>query len=232
MKAVAYCATRNLYPRLPTAINSLLTNNKGIDKVYLFLEDDDCVLFRDKRIEIINVTKLEQYLWKESANYDTVFTYMSLIRLCFPMYLPNVDKVLYLDVDTIVDDNIEELFDIDMKTNIIVGTEDLINIKGDGGIYINAGVMLMNLKEMRVVDFTHRVLPLINSDKRLLYPDQDAMNITASGKKIVISSIYNTFCTKQSKEKPKIVHYAGFKTWWDKATPMSEYYQKYKCVSI
>lgn len=230
MKAVGYCATRNLYPRLLPAINSLLINNPHIDKVYCFLEDDNYSLFKDKRIEVIKIDKDHTPFWKEGANFNTYFTYMSLIRLWFARLLPDLDKILYLDVDTIVDTNIEELWEEDLTEIAVMGVEDIISPFND--TYLNAGVMMLNLEVIRKYDLDGECFKLLNTKTRLTYPDQDAMNLAFKGRKKIIGYEYNTFSTKPIEKTPKIVHYAGLREWWDNSVKESQYYQKYKCESV
>lgn len=229
MKAVGYCATRNLYPRLATAINSLLTNNPNIDKVYCVLEDSELQTLKDERIEIVNINLIRTPFWKHSPNYDTTFTYMSLTRLLFAKMFPTLDRILYLDVDTIVNANIEGLFEIDMVGQAVAGVKDKGIQEQD---YINAGVMLMNLDYIRAFELDDQMITLLNSKHRYLYPDQDVMNLVCKGKKHILPEEYNIFSVMEFKNEPKIVHFAGFKNWWDSSVPHSEYYKRYKCESI
>lgn len=221
---VVYCATRNLYPVLPTAINSLLTNNPNVN-VICILEDDECEYIHNDRVRIINANTLKGYLWRYSANYNTVFTYMSLMRICFAKYFPEHEKLLYLDVDTIVDENIENLWDIETD-KALIAVQDACMPKG----YFNSGVLFMNLH--KYLQYDDECLSRINSKKRYLFCDQDVLNEVCGNDVLLIGNEYNTFCNKQSSEKPKIIHYAGFREWWNGKAPNGKYYEKYKCESI
>lgn len=57
-KCICYCATRNIYYKLPTAINSVLQNNPNIDKIFCILEDDALDIIKHPRVEIINSKNL------------------------------------------------------------------------------------------------------------------------------------------------------------------------------
>lgn len=102
--------------------------------------------------------------------------------------LPDVDRILYLDIDMLICDDCSCLFDIDMKGASVGGVYESISCK-DGnhnkalGIpdtfqgYINAGTLLIDLNEFRrnrwgkkIIDFAH------SHAHELLYPDQDSMN--------------------------------------------------------
>ena len=70
-----------------------------------------------------------------------------------------VERVLYLDCDTIVKGNISELQTINISGKIVYGVKDCIskNYKKNIGlakddIYVNAGVLLFNLNELRKIN--------------------------------------------------------------------------------
>jgi lipopolysaccharide biosynthesis glycosyltransferase len=73
---------------------------------------------------------------------------MVLIRAALSKILPHEDLVLSLDVDTIVDKNIDELWDLPMEKYYIAAVREPAKSTGSY-IYINFGVCLMNLKLLR-----------------------------------------------------------------------------------
>ena len=100
-----FCCTRNWYIHLYTIIYALLKHNK-VDKIYLFIEDDEISYLKDKKILFINVNNLHEYITSNSPNYNTKYTKLSYLRCYFSKILKE-DKILYLDVDTLVVDNIQ-----------------------------------------------------------------------------------------------------------------------------
>lgn len=231
MRAV-YCATRNLYPRLVTTVNSLLTNNPNIE-VTLILEDRKVPCLEHPRVRIETVDKYTKYFDFKSPNLKTYFTYMACIRLSF--FKEMTGKVLYLDVDTVVDQNIEPLFEMDMEGKAVAGVTEIQeanHIKTPD--YMNTGVLLMNLDYIRESGAGDEMLERINSDTLCQWPDQDVLNIVCDKHeaKIVLPSEYNEFCMTNISDNPKIVHFAGQRNWWLKASARNEYYAKYKCISL
>lgn len=230
MRAV-YCATRNLYPRLVTTVNSLLVNNPNIE-VTLILEDRMVPCFKHPRVTIETVDKYTKHLNFKSPNLRTYFTYMACVRLTFYKEMKE-DRVLYLDVDTVVDQNIEELFGIDMTGNSVAGVPEIQeanHIKMPE--YINTGVLLMNLDYLRESGKGDQMLEMINGETRYQWPDQDVLNIVCAGTKVMLPTEYNEFCVTNISDNPKIVHYAGQQNWWLRASARNEYYAKYKKVSL
>jgi len=80
--------------------------------------------------------------------YDGWGGYMVLIRSVYSKIFPELDKILSLDIDTIVTENIDELWDIDISNYYIAGVRDTPEFNKNG-LYVNGGVLLCNLKKIR-----------------------------------------------------------------------------------
>ena len=111
-------------------------------------------------------------------------------RLALTDILPNdIEKVIYLDVDLLVFDDIKKIWQIDLK-NLplaavpdygIMASERLCKQKQQviglsvGEKYFNSGVLIVNLKEWRKENYTKQILEIINNNK-FPHHDQDALN--------------------------------------------------------
>jgi len=151
-------------------------------------------------------------------------------RLFTPFLLPeNIDKVLYMDVDLVCTDSILDIYNEEIGDNYFVGCEDKGITKEDlerlklplDYKYINAGVVLINLKKMRE-NFTEKkiVEMILEQCKDLRFLDQDFINKNFYNEIKVISNKYNwivkTCKYKDMPYKPAILHYAGStKPWHD-----------------
>ena len=230
---IAMSCTRNWYKYLVVDIYSLLHFNKSVKKLYLFLEDDNIsdVKYLDKiqskfniEIEIINTNNiLNNYLHELSPNRDTEYSNLCFTRLILADYI-NEDKIIYLDTDTIVRRDISRLWDIDITDYYVAGVKDYGVYDNDyiytlnlTGKYINSGVVLFNLKKIREDNIIPKWFEIANS-RKLLYPDQDTLNIVCTDKELYIPSMYNFInnVTLEVLNKPltKIFHYAGPKEQW------------------
>ncbi len=111
-------------------------------------------------------------------------------RLALADILPNdIEKVIYLDVDLLVFDDINKLWQIDLKNLPLAAVPDygimasvrLCKQKKQviglpvGEKYFNSGVLVVNLKEWRKEDYTKQILEIINNNQ-LPHHDQDALN--------------------------------------------------------
>lgn len=211
MKAAVYSGTRNLYPDMVTAAKSLVANS-SVDKVFFLIEDNKFPEKLPPIIDTINVSG-QKFFPQDCANIRTPFSYMSLVRVCYSQLMPELDKVLQLDVDTVVVDNIDALWDVNLKGKWFAAVEErLSTYKPFGALYYNIGVAMFNLTQIReehADDLLIRYLNTINTP----YIDQDAWNRHMSGRDVSLPLRYNECFVTGFTEEPAIVHYAGHKDW-------------------
>jgi len=125
-------------------------------------------------------------------------------RIFAAHYLPQeLDRVLYLDPDLVVTGSLEELYDMEMGNAFFAAAshvkEDTVLEKVNQkrldmeGIYINSGVMLLNLEALRREQEVQAVIDYIaEHEKVLLLPDQDVISGLYSEKILPINAhIYN-----------------------------------------
>lgn len=227
---IAMCCTRNWYIYMATELYALFKNN-NVKKVYLFIEDDEVPYLKDERVEFININKLPEYITKESPNYNTKYSKMSYLR-CFFSKILNEDKVLYIDADAIVVDNIEELWNTDLEDNVLAGIHEggewnkHLNTYGLDETYINSGVLLMDLKKIREEKLDDSMIYLLNHNF-YSYPDQDVINLVCRNRVKYMSNVYNSSDVTGIVDNAKIVHYIRGNKGWILGSPRSEIW--YNC---
>lgn len=165
------------------------------------------------------------------------FTYMAMMRAALPFIFPQYDRILSLDIDTIVIQDISELWDMDLGNNYFAAcVEPDRCIGGDGynGIcrnYYNIGVTMYNLDALR----NRKGMEVIKSLNEKEYPfvEQDCMSELCDGATITISNDYNAmpysdypYCGRSFD--PKIIHYAGIQKWQEKDFPELIKYREMK----
>jgi len=136
-------------------------------------------------------------------------------RLFIPELI-KVDKVLYLDVDTITTSSLLELWEQPCQYIRAVEETDskissALKIKYSLTNYYNAGVLLIN--NLSTIElFKDSVL--LAKTKKLNYLDQDAVNIALDQKIDSLESDFNFMAiVNQSNEIPTIIHFAHLKPW-------------------
>lgn len=106
---------------------------------------------------------------------------VTFYRLEFPNILRNLDRVIYIDLDCLIFDDLDEMFSINMDNFNIYGVLDIEPSLNDhifnNTRYINAGVLVMNLKRMREKKITKKYAEFIKKNYSLLNKaDQTIIN--------------------------------------------------------
>jgi lipopolysaccharide biosynthesis glycosyltransferase len=179
---------------------------------------------------------------------------MGYSRLLVAELLKDIDKIIYLDCDTIVLSDLKELFMTDIENYYIAAVEDAghkYNIKyysefyKNFKIYINAGVLLINLKLWRENNILTKLINSIEENKeKIMLGDQDAINLVCKDKIKVLDFSYNLQTNafyiknllsskierdfKRALNNPKIVHYSVNNKPWNSHTHLKKYFLKFE----
>lgn len=132
----------------------------------------------------IDVTDIYE---KEFANCPNEQCYCSpytLLRL-FIDFIPEIpDKILYLDVDILFNRDISLLYNIDVEGYEYAAARDHYGKYLLNPNYINAGVLLFNMKECRKTKLFEKARELIKKQK-LLFADQSAIYRSTTRKRML-----------------------------------------------
>ena len=214
---VVYAATRNLYPYLKVTISSLLAFHKDA-RVIVLAEDDDIGL----PVEVINVSS-QNYYRADGINSDSIFTYMAAMRLLYVDLLPNIDRVIQLDVDTIVCDSILPLWEMDLTGKWFAACREWNGRYRPFGTdkYYNVGVAVFNLKQMREDGKVPEMVDWLNTHRAWTL-EQDVLNLYGVDKIVDIPPRYNENQFTDLSNNPAIVHYAGYPKWFEANPRMTQ----------
>lgn len=239
------------YPLMVTLLSSLMNAKKNTKYQFIILVSDQ---FDMESMELINKL-LKQYDMPEAAfynmqdNYQNIemqikhISYATFYRLQLPELLKEVEKCIYLDVDVVVKKDLKEFFDIELGDNYIAGvkaagyyypeekktaTISLLEIdKLDQ--YINAGVLLINLKKMREDKLTETFEKLL--EKNFPSQDQDILNAACYGHIKVLPLKYNAMTKynvgiKDEYDRIECLHICYTREEWNEAceTPVIIHY--------
>lgn len=152
----------------------------------------------------INYIKIPKSEIDNFPVYEKRYPVEIYFRLYASKYLPqHIDKILYLDADIVVINKLNELYNMDFEDKYYIAATHIrkllhkfneirLNIKEDEP-YINTGVLLINLSELRKIDIEHKVIRFINKNKKILMlPDQDIISGIFGNKiKIIDGLKYN-----------------------------------------
>ena len=227
---IVYSGTRNLYECMIPSITSLLEHNSS-EKIYILTEDDTFPYELPEMCETINVAPLkDKYFLPNGANMNSQFTYMAMMRIVYADLFPGYTKILQLDVDTIICDSLQPVWETDLTGKWFAAVPEYLgNYKPfRNEHYYNIGVCLYNLEQMRKDNCLPYMVQLLNY-ARMMCVEQDALNLFGGHDKGVVLPIrYNECFATGRTGNPAVVHYAGYPNWWtDETTPRREYLSKY-----
>lgn len=161
--------------------------------------DDDVIDFIDKMLKDTNpeskcikvdVTDLYKAELGGSPNEGSYCTPYTLLRLLADKVdgMPE-DKLLYLDIDLMFNDDIRKLYDIDITDYEYAAAKDHYGKKFLRHDYINAGVLLFNMKKIRETGLLEKARKMIN-EKHMVFSDQSAI-YNCTTKKLLLSQRFN-----------------------------------------
>ena len=172
------------------------------------------------------------------------FTLTIFFRLFIPQMFPQYDKGIYLDSDIVVNGDLAELYDTELEGNYLGACADLsvsdvpplaaymeqaVGVSSER--YINSGVLLMNLKELRRARLHSRFLSLLETYHfDSVAPDQDYLNAMCKDNIRYLSAAWDAMPNpKQPRlSDPKLIHYNLFsKPWCYDGIQYEEYFWNY-----
>ena len=141
------------------------------------------------RVELYDVTDLYMEEFSGCPNEGAYCSPYTLIRLLADRIPTLPDKLLYLDVDILFNRDIHLLYDIDVSKVEYAAARDHYGKYLISPNYVNAGVLLWNLKYMRQTGILARARELLRK-KKLTFADQSAL-IRATTKKKILPQKFN-----------------------------------------
>lgn len=213
-RVLVYCGTRNVYEEMMTSCKSMLCTTP-IDKVYFVIEDDEFPYELPDMIKCINVSG-QTYFPEGGPNYDNSWTYMCMMRAAYPSMFSQYNKILSFDVDIIVQEDVSDLWDYDLTDYFLAGVPEKQRQKTeDDPIYINFGVVMMNLEKLRQENKQAEIIEVLNR-KKVDCPEQTAYNEACAGHILPLPADYNSTVYSHitgKADRERILHYAG-QTFW------------------
>lgn len=128
----------------------------------------------DSRAVLLDMGEGFKRTMLDSRNIGTSYTPYTMLRLVADMYgLP--DKLLYIDTDVMFYGDVGELYDINVEDYELAAVKDYYGHVFIAPRYFNAGVLLLNMTEMKKSGLFERARRLC-VEKKMLLCDQSALN--------------------------------------------------------
>ncbi|MBZ9995334.1 glycosyltransferase family 8 protein [Mesorhizobium sp. BH1-1-4] len=191
---------------------------------------------RSRRLEALRVsphrlrTHYVENRFRDIALFDHV-TPAALLRLQLGEFLPNLDRVLYLDADILAVADIRPLLATDLggavagavqdlglhaalaeeaitgRLDHVLHVRDALGWDPDNFTYVNSGILLLDLATLRHEWFGERAGQLLlDHPHRFRWRDQDAINLLLRGRIVLLDPRWNTMVWFLEREPRR--HYA------------------------
>lgn len=207
MKNILFSGNVKVFDGMLTCMLSIFKRTKSKEpyNFYIFTMDvshikPDYIPVSDKQVEFlqqiardynpdnlvtkIDVTDIYMEEFDNCPNENAYCSPYTLLRL-FADKIPEIpDKLLYLDVDVLFNREPELLYDVDVEGYEYAAARDHYGKYLLNPNYINAGVLLFNMKEIRKTGLFEKARHLIKT-KKLLFADQDAVYRSTTRKKML-----------------------------------------------
>ncbi len=204
---ILFCGNKSVFDGMLTCALSILkrTQSREAFTFYLFTMDvshlradylpitDGQTAFLDKvvkeygsenRVIKISVDSFYKQEFDGCPNEDAYCSPYTLIRLFADMVKEIPDKLLYLDVDVLFNRDIHLLWDIDVGSYEYAAARDHYGKYLLYPNYINAGVLLLNMKKIKETGLLQKARMLIKQ-KKLTFADQSAIIRSTTAKKML-----------------------------------------------
>lgn len=242
---VAYAINEPYVDYCIVSMLSVVTNNSDSEIDFHILTDGLSDNSKTRLRQTVNAHSTTNVIIHEIADSKVAdlelgnFNRNIWLRVFLPELLDvKIERVLYLDTDTIICGDISELFSMDLENSSIAASMDIMGFydtvyqrldypKEYG--YICSGVMIMNLKYFRDNNLTCKILEYARKyPQLLLFPDQDAINAVCHTTLKLLPLKYDmlapfftdsVFIRQHETEvrdmltDPRIIHYAGCNPW-------------------
>lgn len=188
---IVYSAS-DLYASLAgISLTSLLINHTHVPEIRIFILDNEIGEENKEKLRKTAETFHREICFvplKESLRAVSLdmkrWNISTFGRLFEASSLPEVDKVLHLDCDTIVDGSLEDLWQTDLENHVLAAAPDCVS---DGyktniamapeALYIQAGVLLLNLKRIRQLRLENAFAHYLETyGDSLAFADQEIIN--------------------------------------------------------
>lgn len=242
------CGNKKVFDGALSELISITNKTKEPVECYIFTMDlsrvkSEYVAIEDKQIEFLNkvikqknqnnvvkkidVTQIYEEEFGKSKNENAYCTPYTLLRLLADKVSEIPDKILYLDIDMMAAGDISELYNIDITNYEYAAVKEKYGSKIIRRDYINAGMLLLNIKKIKETGLLEKARNLIRN-KKLLFADQDAIYWSTT-KKLLLPRIYNEQ-SKFNKKDTIICHFC--KRLMLKPYPHTENYKQWQVEEI
>ena len=206
---ICFASDNNYAPYLAVAIKSLIENaNKDLFYEIYILNDNIETFNKNRILEMVNKNiyirfiEINLYIKPNIKDKFYIFGHFSqsiYSRFFIPIIFKHFEKILYLDCDLIILDDIAKLYNLKFFENeFLLAAHDTImrlnTLKKDNSVefwknylknklklknihnYFQSGVLLFNIESWIKYNYTEKCIDILTQIENPKYPDQDVLN--------------------------------------------------------
>ena len=209
---VLYASNDNYSRHLSTSLYSLLENNSSFKDISIYVltlglsteNKEKLITITNKFNRNLNFINMDNIRSKFKMDFDIGgFDISIMLRLFVGEVLSDdIDRILYLDCDTVVLNSVYDLWNTNLNSNIIGAVyeptiykkvKDSIDLNEDDP-YFNSGVLLIDLNKWKNGNIQSKLLDFYKKKNgKLFASDQDLINGVLKGNIQYLSPKYNFF---------------------------------------
>ena len=186
---ILLCGNKKVFDGALTELISITNRTKEVINCYIYtmnltrlkeeylpIEDEQIDFLNEvvkskneeNRVQKIDVTEIYEKEFGKGKNEGAYCTPYTLLRLLADLIPGMPDKLLYLDIDMMVGDDISKLYNIDIENYEYAAVKEKYGcwlIRPD---YINAGMLLLNMKKIKETKLLEKARNLLKVKKLCL----------------------------------------------------------------
>ena len=251
---IFFAVDDNYIPFLGVTLESIIENSSddylySIKVLYIKISKENIKKIKklekeNFKIEFVNLSYYIDSI-KDKLYTRDYYSKATYFRLFLPNLYTQYKKILYLDCDIVVNRDVAELYNIDISDNLLGAIPDeriaitpifreyaerVLGCKSYKN-YFNAGVLIMNLEEMRNFKFQEKFMYLLEKYTFSVAQDQDYLNRICKGRIYYIDMLWNKMPVGRKNIEPKdikLVHYNfAQKPWHYESVMYEDFFWKY-----
>jgi len=199
---IAYAPDDKYINQTIVSMVSAVENNKEHEIefiiIYSNLSDESILKLKSVKNCTLRLLQTDENIFA-SLPLSHWVTVQAWFRIKLPDLCPDLEKILYLDCDTLILGDLSELFNTNLDNKYLAGVKDVWGVNKycarlnmTSGVYVNSGMLLLNAEYCRQENFFDKIVDFANNNAKIIeFCDQDSINKIADEKKVVLNPKFN-----------------------------------------
>lgn len=226
-----------------TSMVSFYLNNKSRNFSFYIITNDLSKENKEKFRYLAKIYKFNISIYEIQQDFLYILPHKEqwsiamYFRFILPIVLKKVKTLFYVDADTLCIKECNELFNINLKNNVIGAVLDIKRVRKkreqalnlNKNSYFNSGVLAINMQEWNRLNLLEMTIKVITKEpKKFKYPDQDALNFLLKDKVRYLNNKFNCIDINSINEKSiVIIHFANHPKPWNEVWKINVIYNTF-----